>query len=171
MFIRENSLKQKLSILDALRIYILKNGDFAALLNEDDLQTVISIWCTIYFSSLRNLKLCQKVRKVKWLLHVILVFDVFFLFSHDLELQSDNNKANSRETCTTCVSSMIQFICLTIVPNFSCQWVLQSSKDSNWLKMLMQVFGGNQGEWHCKSGKLQEEDPLLWQVYHSTEPE
>ena len=66
MFIRENSLKQKLSILDALRIYILKNGDFAALLNEDDLQTVICIWCTIYFASLRNLKLCQKVRKVKY---------------------------------------------------------------------------------------------------------
>ena len=128
VFIRENYLKQKLSILDALRVYILKNGDFATLLNEDDLKTVISIWCTIYFASLRNLKLCQKVRKVKWLLHIILVFDVFFLFSHDLELQSDNNKPNSRDTCTTCVSSMLQFICLMIVPN-DC-WVLQSSKDN-----------------------------------------
>ncbi|XP_073250048.1 uncharacterized protein [Porites lutea] len=63
-YLQENSLKQKLSILDALRTYILKNGDFAALLNEDDLQTVISIWCTIYLGSLRNLKLCQKVRKI-----------------------------------------------------------------------------------------------------------
>ena len=36
--------------------------------------------------------------------------------------------------------------------------------------MLRQVFGGKQGEWHRKSGKLQKEDPLLWQAYHSTEP-
>ena len=135
VFIRQNSLKQKLSILDALRTYILKNGDFAALLNEDDLQTVISIWCTIYLASLRNLKLCQKVRKVKWFRSSyypgILCFLSFFTWSWTAKWQQLISQVVERHAMHhLCIIHDTIHLPIMIVPNFSCQWVLQSLKDN-----------------------------------------
>lgn len=67
LFFREASVKQRLAILDTVLkwISILVKKDDKISKNADEfLLPLTSAWCTIYFCSLRNLKLCQKVKKV-----------------------------------------------------------------------------------------------------------
>ncbi|KAJ7360155.1 hypothetical protein OS493_018143 [Desmophyllum pertusum] len=66
-YLQEASVKQKLSILDVVWKWISvfnKKEDLTSENAEEFLLPLTSIWCTIYLCSLRNLKLCQKVKKI-----------------------------------------------------------------------------------------------------------
>ena len=64
---REPTFKQKLAILDVVSKLVFvqtHKGDLSSE-TQELLKPLTSIWCGIYFCSLKNLKLCQKVKKVK----------------------------------------------------------------------------------------------------------
>ena len=67
-FVREASVKQRLSILDIVLKWIsilVKKDDFTSdNIDEEFILLLTRVWCTIFLCSLGNLKLCQKVKKV-----------------------------------------------------------------------------------------------------------
>ena len=66
-FVREASVKQRLSILDIVWKWIstlVKKDDLTSNNTEEFILLLTRVWCTLFFCSLGNLKLCQKVKKV-----------------------------------------------------------------------------------------------------------
>ena len=66
-FVRETSVKQRLSILEIVWKWIsilVKKDDFTSDNTEEFILLLTRVWCTIFLCSLGNLKLCQKVKKV-----------------------------------------------------------------------------------------------------------
>lgn len=64
-YLQEPTFKQKLAILDVVSKLVFvqtHKGDLSSE-TQELLKPLTSIWCGIYFCSLKNLKLCQKVKK------------------------------------------------------------------------------------------------------------